>query len=221
MARSVGPAPKSNPTTCPQTGCSDEYRARQDVTALGADPAAALSAVPRRRDRAGLRQDRVRPARLGAAIAASANLRCRGGTVTTGLPRLTPREAARARRARAGDRRRQRRRRSSRTAGSRRWSKRSRPASTSSAACTRGSTSMPSCVEAAAERLRPPADRRAHAAAPTSRSAPGRKRSGKRLLTVGTDCALGKKYTALAIARALRGSAASMPISARPGRPAS
>ncbi len=32
----------------------------------------------------------------------------------------------------------------------------------------------------------------------------GRKRSGKRLLTVGTDCALGKKYTALAIARAFR-----------------
>jgi uncharacterized NAD-dependent epimerase/dehydratase family protein len=31
----------------------------------------------------------------------------------------------------------------------------------------------------------------------------GSKRSGKRLLTVGTDCALGKKYTALAIARAL------------------
>lgn len=32
----------------------------------------------------------------------------------------------------------------------------------------------------------------------------GRKRSGKRLLTVGTDCALGKKYTALAITRELR-----------------
>jgi uncharacterized NAD-dependent epimerase/dehydratase family protein len=30
----------------------------------------------------------------------------------------------------------------------------------------------------------------------------GRKRPGKRLLTVGTDCALGKKYTALAITRA-------------------
>ena len=30
----------------------------------------------------------------------------------------------------------------------------------------------------------------------------GRKRSGKRLLTVGTDCALGKKYTALALYRA-------------------
>lgn len=30
----------------------------------------------------------------------------------------------------------------------------------------------------------------------------GRKRAGKRLLTVGTDCALGKKYTALALARA-------------------
>ena len=32
----------------------------------------------------------------------------------------------------------------------------------------------------------------------------GLPRSGKRLLTVGTDCALGKKYTALAIARALQ-----------------
>lgn len=32
--------------------------------------------------------------------------------------------------------------------------------------------------------------------------ATGRKRSGNRLLTVGTDCALGKKYTALALARA-------------------
>ncbi len=33
--------------------------------------------------------------------------------------------------------------------------------------------------------------------------ATGRKRTGKRLLTVGTDCALGKKYAALAISRAL------------------
>ena len=32
----------------------------------------------------------------------------------------------------------------------------------------------------------------------------GRKRAGKRLLTVGTDCAVGKKYTALAIDRELR-----------------
>lgn len=32
--------------------------------------------------------------------------------------------------------------------------------------------------------------------------ATGRKRSGKRLLTIGTDCALGKKYTALALAKA-------------------
>jgi uncharacterized NAD-dependent epimerase/dehydratase family protein len=31
----------------------------------------------------------------------------------------------------------------------------------------------------------------------------GRKRTGKRLLTVGTDCALGKKYTALSLASAL------------------
>ena len=34
--------------------------------------------------------------------------------------------------------------------------------------------------------------------------ASGRKRTGKRLLTVGTDCALGKKYTALTIARAMK-----------------
>lgn len=35
-------------------------------------------------------------------------------------------------------------------------------------------------------------------------AASGRKRSGKRVLTVGTDCALGKKYTALALAASLR-----------------
>jgi uncharacterized NAD-dependent epimerase/dehydratase family protein len=35
-------------------------------------------------------------------------------------------------------------------------------------------------------------------------TATGRKRSGKRLLAVGTDCALGKKYTALAITRAFK-----------------
>jgi uncharacterized NAD-dependent epimerase/dehydratase family protein len=34
--------------------------------------------------------------------------------------------------------------------------------------------------------------------------ATGRKRSGRRLLTVGTDCALGKKYTALALTKAFR-----------------
>jgi uncharacterized NAD-dependent epimerase/dehydratase family protein len=33
----------------------------------------------------------------------------------------------------------------------------------------------------------------------------GQKRPGKRLLTVGTDCALGKKYTALALTRAFQG----------------
>ncbi|KLJ02136.1 EBNA-1 nuclear protein [Luteimonas sp. FCS-9] len=35
--------------------------------------------------------------------------------------------------------------------------------------------------------------------------ATGRRRSGRRVLAVGTDCALGKKYTALALARAMRG----------------
>ena len=37
------------------------------------------------------------------------------------------------------------------------------------------------------------------------RVASGKRRSGKRLLTVGTDCALGKKYTALSVARGLQG----------------
>lgn len=32
----------------------------------------------------------------------------------------------------------------------------------------------------------------------------GKRRGGRRLLTVGTDCALGKKYTALAVAKGLR-----------------
>ena len=36
------------------------------------------------------------------------------------------------------------------------------------------------------------------------RIATGTKRSGRRLLTVGTDCAVGKKYTALALDRSLR-----------------
>ena len=35
-------------------------------------------------------------------------------------------------------------------------------------------------------------------------TASGRKRTGKRLLTVGTDCSVGKKYAALAIAREMR-----------------
>jgi uncharacterized NAD-dependent epimerase/dehydratase family protein len=39
---------------------------------------------------------------------------------------------------------------------------------------------------------------------PGIRIASGRPRSGKRLLTVGTDCALGKKYTALALAKAFK-----------------
>lgn len=40
--------------------------------------------------------------------------------------------------------------------------------------------------------------------------ASGRKRSGKRMLMVGTDCCVGKKYTALAISRALEKRGASV-----------
>jgi len=39
---------------------------------------------------------------------------------------------------------------------------------------------------------------------PNIPTATGEKRTGMRLLTVGTDCALGKKYTALALTRAFR-----------------
>ncbi len=54
---------------------------------------------------------------------------------------------------------------------------------------------------------------------PTLPVATGRKRSGRRLLTVGTDCALGKKYTALALARALtvRGVAATFRATGQTG----
>lgn len=47
----------------------------------------------------------------------------------------------------------------------------------------------------------------------------GRKRSGKRILTVGTDCALGKKYTALALANGIkaRGIAADFRASGQTG----
>jgi uncharacterized NAD-dependent epimerase/dehydratase family protein len=50
-------------------------------------------------------------------------------------------------------------------------------------------------------------------------AASGRKRSGKRVLTVGTDCALGKKYTALALARNLakRGVAATFRATGQTG----
>lgn len=50
-------------------------------------------------------------------------------------------------------------------------------------------------------------------------TATGRKRPGRRVLTVGTDCALGKKYTALALTRALnaRGSAASFRATGQTG----
>jgi uncharacterized NAD-dependent epimerase/dehydratase family protein len=63
-------------------------------------------------------------------------------------------------------------------------------------------TSIPELVQAAARRGVRLIDVR-HSDAVYG-AASGRKRSGKRVLTVGTDCALGKKYTALALAGNLR-----------------
>ncbi|AMG74032.1 DUF1611 domain-containing protein [Sphingopyxis granuli] len=63
-------------------------------------------------------------------------------------------------------------------------------------------TSVPALVEAARRTGRRLIDVRTPP--PTIPIGNGRKRSGKRLLTVGTDCALGKKYTALALHRAFR-----------------
>lgn len=59
---------------------------------------------------------------------------------------------------------------------------------------------IPELVEAAAINQRRLIDIRTPP--PRIPVATGAKRSGKRLLTVGTDCALGKKYAALALARA-------------------
>ncbi len=62
-------------------------------------------------------------------------------------------------------------------------------------------TSFPSLVfKAAARGVRLVDVRHSAAAYPV---ASGRKRSGRRVLTVGTDCALGKKYTALSLTHAL------------------
>ncbi len=61
-------------------------------------------------------------------------------------------------------------------------------------------TDMPVLADAAARLGRRLIDVRQ--SPPNIPIATGRKRSGKRLLTVGTDCALGKKYTALALTRA-------------------
>ena len=62
-------------------------------------------------------------------------------------------------------------------------------------------TSFPTLVNAAAARGVRLLDVR-HTDA-TFPAGTGRKRAGKRVATVGTDCALGKKYTALALTRAL------------------
>lgn len=61
---------------------------------------------------------------------------------------------------------------------------------------------IPGLSEAAAQQGRQLIDIRTPAASYPAGT--GRKRSGKRLLTVGTDCALGKKYTALALTQAFR-----------------
>jgi uncharacterized NAD-dependent epimerase/dehydratase family protein len=124
---------------------------------------------------------------------------CAGATVTTGLPRLTPKEA-RARGAR------------------------SLLIGVANSGGVISESWMPSLLEALESgldivsgmhtkvndipRLKSAAERRGRRLIDVRTPplnipiASGRKRAGKRLLTVGTDCALGKKYTALALARA-------------------
>jgi uncharacterized NAD-dependent epimerase/dehydratase family protein len=63
-------------------------------------------------------------------------------------------------------------------------------------------TSVPELVQAAARHGIRLIDVRHSDAAYAAAS--GRKRTGKRVLTVGTDCALGKKYTALALTQSLK-----------------
>ena len=126
---------------------------------------------------------------------------CAGGTVTTGLPRLTPREAC------AGGAR-------SIVIG---------VANTGGVIKPNWVPSLVEALEAGLDivsgmharlgqlrELRSTAERLGRHLIdvrdppPNIPVATGRKRSGKRLLTVGTDCALGKKYTALALASAFR-----------------
>jgi uncharacterized NAD-dependent epimerase/dehydratase family protein len=125
---------------------------------------------------------------------------CPGASVTTGLPRLTPKEA-RARGARAlviGV---------ANTGGviAESWMPSLIEALESGLDLVSGLhaklNQLPQ-LKAAAERLgRRLIDVRTP---PTNIPiATGAKRAGKRLLTVGTDCAVGKKYTALALARAM------------------
>jgi uncharacterized NAD-dependent epimerase/dehydratase family protein len=124
---------------------------------------------------------------------------CAGATVSTGLPRYTPKEA-RARGARAI------------------------VIGVANSGGVIGEAWIPALVEAlesgldvisgmhakldAIEPLRQAAERHGRRLIEVRRPpehipiASGRKRLGRRLLTVGTDCALGKKYTALALARA-------------------
>jgi uncharacterized NAD-dependent epimerase/dehydratase family protein len=125
---------------------------------------------------------------------------CAGATVTTGLPRLTPKEA-RARGARAlviGV---------ANTGGviAENWIPSLVEALESGLDIISGMHSKLGNVpqlKAAAERH----GRRLIDVRTPPKNIPiasGAKRTGKRLLTVGTDCAVGKKYTALALARAL------------------
>ena len=78
-------------------------------------------------------------------------------------------------------------------------------------------TSFPELVQAASQRAVRLIDVRHSEKA--FGAASGRKRSGKRVLTVGTDCALGKKYTALALAKNLtsRGVAATFRATGQTG----
>jgi len=124
---------------------------------------------------------------------------CEGATVTTGLPRLSPKEA-RARGARA------------------------LVIGVANVGGMIAESWMPSLLEALdsgldiisgmhtklndTPQLKSAAERRGRRLIDVRtppRNIPissGRKRTGQRLLTVGTDCALGKKYTALSLARA-------------------
>src|SRR5258708_21053843 len=124
---------------------------------------------------------------------------CAGATVTTGLPRLTPKEA-RARGARA------------------------LVIGVANTGGVIGDSWIPSLIEALESgldlisgmhaklgnvaQLKAAAERHGRRLIDVRTPpknipiATGAKRSGKRLLTVGTDCAVGKKYSALALARA-------------------
>ena len=163
---------------------------------------ASLSDVPRRCRRPARGQDRAGHRGLAAGLVRrpAPPARLQGRSQAAGHD---GRGGRRGRREDHDRRRRQSRRRASARAGSRRSSARSSSASISPAACTSASSDVPALARGGEAST---AGSSSTSAIPTREFdvGTGKKRPGKRLLTVGTDCSIGKMYTALALEKEMQ-----------------